>query len=116
EAQGAQPPWLDADDHRARAAGMSLGGKVAVVTGAAGGIGRASACLLAARGASVVVSDVQQSVAETAELIRAAGGQAEAVVTDCATEAGAAAFTERAVEVFGRLDIVHANAGVSGPL
>jgi len=95
---------------------MNLGGKVAIVTGAAGGIGRASARLLAERGASVVVADVQDSVAETADLIRAAGGQAEALVTDCATEAGAEAFTERAIAVFGRLDIVHANAGVSGSL
>jgi len=95
---------------------LSLHGKVAIVTGAAGGIGRASARLLAERGARVVVADVQDAVNETAELIRAAGGQAEAVLTDCATEAGAAAFTARALTAYGRLDIVHANAGVAGPL
>jgi len=95
---------------------MMLGGKAAIVTGAAGGIGRASALLLAARGAAVVVADRGGGAEETAALIRAQGGQAEAVVTDCATEEGAATVTARALQAYGRLDIVHANAGVSGPL
>lgn len=95
---------------------MTLGGKAAIVTGAAGGIGRASALLLAERGAAMVVADRDAAVEQTADLIRAAGGKAEAVVTDCATEAGAALFTARAQALYGRLDILHANAGVSGPL
>jgi len=95
---------------------MTLGGKAAIVTGAGGGIGRASALLLARRGAALVVVDREAGAEETAALIRAGGGRAEAVVTDCATEEGAALFTSRAVEAFGRLDILHANAGVSGPL
>lgn len=89
-------------------------GKTAIVTGAAGGIGRATARLLAAQGASVVVADVQSSVQETAELIRQDGGRAEAIVTDCATDDGAEGFVRAAVEGFGGLDILFANAGVTG--
>lgn len=89
-------------------------GKTAIVTGAAGGIGRATARLLAAQGASVVVADVQASVRETAELIRQDGGRAEAIVTDCATDDGAEGFVRAAVEGFGGLDILFANAGVTG--
>lgn len=95
---------------------MTLDGKAAIVTGAAGGIGRASALLLAERGAALVVADRDAGAEETAALIRAGGGRAEAVVTDCATEAGAALVTARAVAAYGRLDILHANAGVSGAL
>lgn len=95
---------------------MTLDGKTAIVTGAAGGIGRASALLLAARGAAVVVADRDEAVRDTAALIRSEGGRAEAVATDCATEAGTAQVTARAIQFFGRLDILHANAGVSGPL
>jgi NAD(P)-dependent dehydrogenase (short-subunit alcohol dehydrogenase family) len=95
---------------------VDLSGRVGVVTGAAGGIGAAVARLMAARGASVVLGDVRDGVAEVAAAIRAGGGRAEAVVGDAATESGAAALVGRAVAAFGRLDIVHANAGVSGPL
>ncbi|MCB1361452.1 MAG: SDR family oxidoreductase [Rhodobacter sp.] len=89
-------------------------GKTAIITGAAGGIGRATARLLAARGAAVVVADVNADVRDTASLIREAGGQAEAVVTDVATDTGAEAFVRAAVEGFGGLDILHANAGITG--
>lgn len=95
---------------------MTLAGKTAIVTGGAGGIGRASALLLAGRGAAVLVADRDAAVFETAAMIRAAGGEAEAVVTDCATEAGAELFTARALALGGRLDILHANAGVLGSL
>ncbi len=91
-------------------------GKTAIVTGAAGGIGRATARLLARHGAALVVADVQQGALETAALIRAAGGQAEALVTDCATDEGVAAIVARALSAFGRLDILHANAGITGGL
>jgi NAD(P)-dependent dehydrogenase (short-subunit alcohol dehydrogenase family) len=94
---------------------MSLGGRAALVTGAAGGIGRASARALAARGAAVLAVDLRDP-SGTAELIRADGGRAEALATDCATEAGAEAMVARALDAFGRLDILHANAGISGPL
>jgi len=93
-----------------------LSGKVAIVTGAAGGIGRASALLMARLGAAVLVVDRAPEVIDTAALIGAQGGRADAVQTDCASEKGVAAFTAQAIRDFGRLDILHANAGVSGPL
>ncbi len=94
---------------------MSLAGRAALVTGAAGGIGRASARALAGQGAAVLAVDLRAPF-ETADLIRAEGGQAEALALDCATEAGAEAMVARVLEAFGRLDILHANAGISGAL
>ncbi|WP_209424390.1 SDR family oxidoreductase [Pararhodobacter sp. SW119] len=94
---------------------MTLAGRVALVTGAAGGIGRASARALSARGAAVLAVDLKDP-SETVALIRGDGGAAEGLATDCATEAGAAAMVAQAVASFGRLDILHANAGISGPL
>ena len=95
--------------------GGELAGKVAIVTGAAGGIGRATARLLAARGAALLVADMQDGVQATAELIRADGGRAEVFQGDCATEEAAQAMVTQALAAFGRLDVLHANAGVSGP-
>lgn len=91
-------------------------GKTAIITGGAGGIGRATALLLARQGAAVVVADVQDTVLETARLVRAEGGRAEAVVTDCATDEGAESFVRTALDAYGTLDIVFANAGVTGGL
>jgi NAD(P)-dependent dehydrogenase (short-subunit alcohol dehydrogenase family) len=93
-----------------------LAGRVAIVTGAAGGIGRATALVLAARGAALVLGDVNAGVADTAAAIRDAGGRAVAIQGDAATEGGAAALVARALAEFGGLHIVHANAGVSGPV
>lgn len=93
-----------------------LGRRRAIVTGAAGGIGRATALVLAARGASVVLGDVNPGVEDTAAAIRDGGGQARALIGDAATEDGAAALVTLALSAFGGLDIVHANAGVSGPV
>lgn len=95
---------------------MMLHGKVALVTGAAGGIGRASALLLARRGARVMVVDRAAEVIDTAAMIAQAGGTADAVQTDCATEKGVAAMVAKTLNDYGQLDILHANAGVSGPL
>jgi NAD(P)-dependent dehydrogenase (short-subunit alcohol dehydrogenase family) len=87
-----------------------LAGKVAVVTGAGQGLGRAYAVALARAGASVVVNDLDLRAAdETAAL---AGERATAVGGDVGDRAAADALVERAVESFGRLDAVVTNAGV----
>jgi NAD(P)-dependent dehydrogenase (short-subunit alcohol dehydrogenase family) len=101
---------------------MILKGKVAIVTGAGGGIGRAIALALAQAGAAVVVNDIGASLAgeggsaspacETAELIEAAGGLA-ITNQDSVTEwLAAQRIVATAIEAFGRLDIVVNNAGI----
>jgi NAD(P)-dependent dehydrogenase (short-subunit alcohol dehydrogenase family) len=88
-------------------------GRVAIVTGAAGGIGRASALAFAAEGARVTVADVNaEGGEETVGLITAAGGTALFVRTDVAASADVQAMVARTVEAFGRLDFAHNNAGV----
>jgi NAD(P)-dependent dehydrogenase (short-subunit alcohol dehydrogenase family) len=92
-----------------------LDGKVAVVTGAASGIGRATSILFAREGARLLVADQKtDGVNETARMITQAGGIARAMVGDAGDEATVKSFIESAVSAFGMLDIVHANAGVSG--
>jgi len=93
-----------------------LDGRAAIVTGAASGIGRASARRFAAEGARVLCFDRAESVFETAEMITVAGGQALAVTGDAGDEADIKALIDRAVADFGGLDVVYANAGVSGGL
>lgn len=88
-----------------------LAGKVAIVTGGASGIGRATCVRLAAEGASVVVADLDGDGAEeTVELIDAAGGTAAAHETDIHEEASIAAAVAMTVERFGSLQFLHANA------
>lgn len=101
---------------------LRFDGRVAVVTGAGHGLGRAYALLLASRGAQVVVNDLgaaldgtgsDESAAEAvAAEIEAAGGTAVACPTDVASEDGAGAIVETALDRFGRVDAVIANAGI----
>lgn len=87
-------------------------GKVAVVTGAGAGIGAATARRLAAEGASVVIADLSGRRAEAvAEEVRASGRRALAIKMDVADEAAVAAMIDAALAAFGRLDVLHNNAG-----
>jgi NAD(P)-dependent dehydrogenase (short-subunit alcohol dehydrogenase family) len=88
-------------------------GKVAFVTGATSGIGRATALAFAREGASVVVADIAaDGVEETARPIEQAGGQALAVTCDVSRSEDVRAALDAAVERFGRLDIAFNNAGI----
>ena len=92
----------------------ALAGKVAVVTGAASGIGRATSLLFAEAGARVVAVDRAEAVSETAETIRSSGGEAIAIEADVGDEPAVTGLVERAEAEFGRLDVFYANAGISG--
>ncbi len=91
----------------------NLSGRVAIVTGAANGIGAASALALAAEGARVVVADVVSGDA-TVAAVRAAGGEAIAVRCDVADPEQVAAMVDAAVQQLGGLDVLVNNAGVGG--
>ena len=91
-----------------------VAGKVALVTGGAGGIGGATARALAHHGASVAVLDVDASGAErVAEAIRSSGGDALAVTADLADEAAVLGAIGTVVDRFGRLDVLHNNAALT---
>jgi NAD(P)-dependent dehydrogenase (short-subunit alcohol dehydrogenase family) len=91
----------------------SFAGKVAFVTGAGGGIGRATALAFAGEGAGVAAADVsEQNVRETARMIEAAGGRALAVACDVTRTEDVKAALETTIEAFGRLDFAFNNAGI----
>jgi NAD(P)-dependent dehydrogenase (short-subunit alcohol dehydrogenase family) len=94
--------------------GNRLEGKVAIVTGAASGIGTASAVRMASEGAAVVVADRNEAGAnDVADRIRADGGRAIGVGCDIAVEAQIAAMVAATVDAFGGLHVVHNNAALT---
>src|SRR5581483_927583 len=92
---------------------MEIAGKTAVVTGGGSGIGKATARLLAAKGATVVLVDIDESLgAAAAAEAASAGGRADFVRADVTTDEGIRAGIERALALAGRLDIMFNNAGI----
>ena len=101
---------------------LGFDGKVAIITGAGGGLGRQHALLLASRGALVVINDLGGAVDGTGsdrgaaermvDEIRALGAEAVADTNSVATPAGGAAIVQTAIDAFGRVDIVVNNAGI----
>jgi NAD(P)-dependent dehydrogenase (short-subunit alcohol dehydrogenase family) len=96
---------------------VRLAGKVAIVTGAASGMGRATAVLFAREGASVVVGDIDDAAGrQLAEEVTAAGGKLLFQRCDVAEEADVAALVATAEREFGRLDTIFNNAGIEQPV
>lgn len=94
---------------------MRLRDKMAVITGAGGGIGRAMAVLFAHEGAKVVAADRDEGAAEeTAAIVHTAGGEALALHVDVTAEQGVAGMVRQAMERYQRLDILCNNAGIEG--
>jgi 3-oxoacyl-[acyl-carrier protein] reductase len=90
-----------------------LDGRVALITGAASGQGRAASLLFARHGARIVVADVADAgAAETVEMVRGVGGEAQAVHADVSRRAEVDAMVDAAMDRFGRIDILYNNAAV----
>lgn len=89
--------------------------KVVIVTGGAGGIGRAAAVRFAAEGASIVAVDLDEaSLAETVSAVEAVGGEATAVTANVADSADVASYVTAAVDTYGGVDVLFNNAGIEG--
>ena len=101
---------------------LGFDGKVAIITGSGGGLGREHALMMASRGALIVVNDLGGSIDGTGsdkgaaervvDEIKAAGGEAVADTNSVATVEGGAAIVQTAIDAFGRVDIVVNNAGI----
>src|ERR1700754_3085700 len=92
-----------------------LEGKRAIITGAASGIGRASARLFAREGAQLVIADrAAEGLEETRKLLAADGFKAITRTADAGSEADVSGLVDLAVKELGGLDVVFANAGISG--
>ncbi len=98
------------------ASDQTFAGKVAFVTGAAGGIGRATALAFARAGADVAVADLDPAgVAETADQVSTTGRKALALTLDVTDSEAVKATLDQVVETFGRLDLAFNNAGIEQP-
>jgi NAD(P)-dependent dehydrogenase (short-subunit alcohol dehydrogenase family) len=95
---------------------MRLAGKVAVITGAGSGIGRATSILFASEGAKLVIGDLTDGVHATARAIEAAGGTVAAMQMDAGNEDDVEKLVGTALSSYGFVNIAYANAGVSGGL
>jgi NAD(P)-dependent dehydrogenase (short-subunit alcohol dehydrogenase family) len=92
-----------------------LDGKIAIITGAGSGIGRATSKIFAREGARLVLADVVgEAVQETVNTVKQAGGDAICVKTDVANWNDVEALVAKAVETYGRLDCAFNNAGIEG--
>ena len=92
----------------------ALEGKIAIITGAGSGIGRASAKRFAAEGAKLVIGDKTEAVHETAKMVADAGGSVTALQIDAGIEADVKKLVETALSTYGGLDVAFANAGIGG--
>src|SRR5437762_12829963 len=91
----------------------TLNGKVALVTGGASGIGRATALTFAREGAKLVIADMnEEGGQQTVHMITENGGEATFVRTDVSKAAAVAAMISTTVETYGRLDCAHHNDGI----
>jgi NAD(P)-dependent dehydrogenase (short-subunit alcohol dehydrogenase family) len=93
-----------------------LEGKSVIITGAGSGIGRAASLLFSKEGARLIAVDRSEAVKETVDQVRKAGGTAEAVTADAGSEQDVIGFIGRALQAYGKLDAIWANAGISGGL